>query len=414
MKIKKLSINGVDVSIIDTDKFKSICGALFFKMPVSSGMVITRNLIKNILIHSCNKYPTNRLLNINCLENYDAYYSASYRRDGNYATNFFLFNVLDDRYTKDGNIYEVLNTFKEIIFNPNIKDDKFDDEEYDLAYQKYKTALEAVKERAKSYAANKLFEQMSDNTPLGYIPNLDMLSKITNEKLYKEYLNMINNSEISFVIAGHDVSKINLEDLLSDCTSKVYNQNAKSNQVINDKELNNNENYNGLQSVLEVGLKIEGLTDFESTYVMPVFNNILGSGASSRLFNEVREKNSLCYSCFSRYYKDDNIIEISAGIDNKDYEKALSLIKETVLSMENINDDEVKRAITDITSALKESLDEISNYVIPVYINKLYNEDDVIKKQEIIKKVTKEDLEKVFKKVNITDSFFLKGGKTSE
>ena len=82
--------------------------------------------------------------------------------------------------------------------------------------------------------------------------------------------------------------------------------------------------------------------------------------------------------------------------------------------MEKIEEDEVKRAITDITSSLKECLDDIQNYVIPLYSSKLYNEDNILDKIENIKKVTKEEVEAIYNKLFITDSFFLKGGKTDE
>ena len=82
--------------------------------------------------------------------------------------------------------------------------------------------------------------------------------------------------------------------------------------------------------------------------------------------------------------------------------------------MKNITEDEVKTVINDISSALMESLDDLSNYAIPYYVNGLYEEENTLEKIKEIKKVTKEDVEKVFAKIKITDSFFLEGGKTGE
>ncbi len=412
MKITRKKINNIPVTLIDIDKFKSICGAMFFKMPIEKEMVVTRNLIRNILIHSCKKYPSNRLLNINCLENYDTYYSSNFRRDGNYATNYFLFRTLDERYTDKNNLNRVMDTFYEIIFNPNSSFGKFDEDEFNLAIQKRRSNIESKKERAESYVIDKLYKQMGDNTPISYVPELEILNKVTNEGLYKEYLNMINNSEVSFVIAGKDVSKIKEFKFLNNVKTTKYDKNLQVNSKINNKVNDTIEEYNGLQSVLGVGLKLKDLTYFESTYVLPVYNNILGSGASSRLFDIIREKNSLCYSCFSRAEKDDNIIDIYSGIENQDYEKALDLIKEVIQSMKKITGDELKRAKIEIISSLKESLDELSNYVVPIYLNELYNEEDISKKIEEVKKVTKQDVENLSKKIYITDSFFFKGGKT--
>ena len=99
---------------------------------------------------------------------------------------------------------------------------------------------------------------------------------------------------------------------------------------------------------------------------------------------------------------------------NENYEKTLGLIIKVVNSMKRVTDDEVKRSITEITSSLKESQDDLYNYILPIYASKLYNEKDIKTKIKEIQKVTKEDVEKLFDKIHVTDSFFFKGGKTSE
>ena len=414
MDVIKKKINGVDITYIDIDKFKSVCGLICFKTKYEESMIVTRNYIKGLLIHSTKKYPTNRDLNINCLENYDAYYASNLRCDGNYLTNMFLFRFLDDRYIDEKIISDSLDTFNEIIFNPNVLDNKFNENEFKLAYQKFKSKIEREKENARFYANKKMDEQMGDGTPLNYYPTIEMLEKIKNEDVYNDYLDMINNSEVSIYIAGHNASKINIDKLLSNIKTKRCNIDLKVKTKINNKMVSKKEKYDGLQSILSVGIKLEGLTKYESSYVVPVFNGILGSGASSRLFNEVREKNSLCYYCFSKYDKDYDIIRITSGIEYQNYDKTLSLIKEVINSMNKVTEDEVNTVINDISSALMESLDELSNYVIPCYINELYEEENTLDKIEKIKKVTKDDVEKIFSKIKITDSFFLEGGKTGE
>ena len=414
MEIIKDKINQIPITYVNVDKFKSVSGILFFKMPIKKEMFVTRTLIRNILIHSCNKYPSNRLLNINCLENFDAYYSSGFRREGNYAINYFIFRCLDEKYSEKNVINNVIDTFYEIIFNPNVVDGKFNEEEYSLATQRLRSYLESEKENATSYAENMLCKQMGYDTAISFKPEIEILNKVTNESLYNEYLNMINNSEIEFIVAGNKVSYISFDKLFLNLKAKKYDKKLKIQTEIPDSFNKKIEEYNGLQSILTVGLKLKDLSDYESTYVLPVYNNILGGGASARLFDTVREKNSLAYSCFSRYEKDDNMIEIISGIEAENYEKTLGLIIKVVNSMKRVTDDEVKRSITEITSSLKESQDDLYNYILPIYASKLYNEKDIKTKIKEIQKVTKEDVEKLFDKIHVTDSFFFKGGKTSE
>lgn len=414
MDKKQKIINGVKVTYVNTDKFKSICGILCFKTKVTEEKMTTRSLFRDIMMHSCKKFPTNEKLNINCIENYDAYYSAFTRRDGNYFTNIFLFRTLDNRFTSDNNLENVLDTFYEIIFNPNVKDGKFNDEEYNLAYNELEAHLQTELERAKQYAMKKIDKQMGQNTVIGYSQSLDILHNITNESLYNDYLDMINNSEVSMYIAGHEALKIDVSKYLSNIKTKTVKEEISIKSNINKKINSVIEEYDGMQSILTVGLKLDNLTKYEKSLVLPVFNNILGGGTSSRLFSTVREENSLCYFCYSKYEKDDNIIQIVSGIEYQNYDKALKIIIDVINSMKNIKKEEVATSLNDIISYLIESEDNLNNYVIPTYLQEIYDEVSVEEKIELIKKVTKEDVEKLFDKIFITDSFFLKGGASNE
>src|SRR5690554_3898573 len=52
-----------------------------------------------------------------------------------------------------------------------------------------------------------------------------------------------------------------------------------------------------------------------------VYSSILGGGAHSKLFINVREKNSLCYYIFSRLEKYKSLMLISSGIEIQNFEK---------------------------------------------------------------------------------------------
>jgi predicted Zn-dependent peptidase len=57
---------------------------------------------------------------------------------------------------------------------------------------------------------------------------------------------------------------------------------------------------NNNQSVLAIACPIEKISPYERDYPLVLANLILGGGADSKLFQEVREKNSLCYSKYEK------------------------------------------------------------------------------------------------------------------
>ena len=81
------------------------------------------------------------------------------------------------------------------------------------------------------------------------------------------------------------------------------------------------------QGKLVIGLDVTKLEP-EDKAVASVYNAILGGGANSKLFQNVREKAHLAYVASSSYLRHKNNIFINCGIEIANYEKALELIKE--------------------------------------------------------------------------------------
>ena len=132
------------------------------------------------------------------------------------------------------------------------------------------------------------------------------------------------------------------------------------------------------QGKLVIGLDVTKLEP-EDKAVASVYNAILGGGANSKLFQNVREKASLAYSAGSLYIKNKNSIVIRSGIEKKNYEKALEIIEKQIDDMKQGNFG-------------KEM--EQENADIATYISQIEN-------------VTKEQIVKVAQNVTINTIYFL-------
>ena len=74
MKIIKKIINNVPVTFIITKKFKSVAGALVFKRKITRKKFVSSSFLRMLMLENTKKYNTFAKLNINAMENYDAYY----------------------------------------------------------------------------------------------------------------------------------------------------------------------------------------------------------------------------------------------------------------------------------------------------------------------------------------------------
>ena len=412
MKIVNKKINGINVTFIKTNKFKSIYGSLIFNIIKTKEKMTYGALLRNVLMESTKKYNTNEKLNINTLENYDAYYSAENARIGNYYFNRFNFSTLEDKYTKEDNLKNVLDTFCEIVFNPNVNGDGFDEESFKTNYERLKLSIEKRKENQRSYAEERMLKCLDQNMAYTFDKDMDVLNSITKESLYDYYKDMINNSNVSLIIVGN----IEDENAFNDIVNKIKNNKEFdkdlyiSNDDLNASYKDIKETGYGTQNVLYLVCYLKNMNAYELNYVMPLYRIILGGSGNSRLFDNVREKNSLAYYCFARLEKDDNLLEIITGIEKENYEKSLKIIKEELKKMDKITNEELEAAKKEFISSLLESGDYIENLASRYHIEVMYdlpNIDEFIKK---ISEVTKEEVESINKKVILKLSYFLKEG----
>ena len=164
------------------------------------------------------------------------------------------------------------------------------------------------------------------------------------------------------------------------------------------------------QGKLVIGLDIDFYKP-NSRYVICLYNVILGESATSKMFQNVREKAGLAYSARSTYLRQKNNIFIRAGIEIENYEKALNIIKEQLEDMKNGNftDEEIENAkkymISGIKTVQDEQDSEITYYLGQELSGKLISFEDYMKN---INSVTREQIVEIANNINMNIIYFLK------
>ena len=95
-----------------------------------------------------------------------------------------------------------------------------------------------------------------------------------------------------------------------------------------------------------------------------VYNSILGSGMSSRLFQEVREKRGLVYSVYSYIsaYKDTGIFGIYAGTGGEEVKELIPVVC-SELQKQDFKEHEIKRAKAQLKSSLLMGQETMQNRI---------------------------------------------------
>ena len=146
---------------------------------------------------------------------------------------------------------------------------------------------------------------------------------------------------------------------------------------------------------------------------MQVTNGILGGDVTSKLFQNVREKQSLCYSIGSGYYAAKGIVLVSAGID---FDKEDHVRREILSQLEacqrgQITDEELSASKQSLLTALRSVQDSPSameNYYSAISMAQTGRSWQT--HMELLAKVTKEDVVACAKTLELHSTYFLEGG----
>ena len=419
MKYIKKELNGYNLHMIKLNTFKTISVELSFILPISKENITKSIFLTSILNHSSKKYKTMRELEIEKEELYSASIDGfNYKMGNDYVTGLSM-SILEDKYTEKDNFVKGLNLLKEIIFNPNISNDSSDKDSFNVIKSNMKFDILGTEEDSTRLSLIRMLDSMTDNnSSLHEYGYFDELEHITQKNLVNFYKYFLNNTKLDvFVVGNFDTSIVeNWFNNNFKWNSIKYNPNRtfiKQDKVAKEKTII--DQYPSTQGKLSIGFTMNDLTEYESLYVLPIYNILLGGDSNSRLFTKVREDNSLCYYINTNYDRKANYFYITSGINKDNLDKVLSLIKEEISDIKegNILDKEINRAKTSYKESLQRIDDSSSQIIALYYQNELFNSGLIKERLDNINKVTKEDLITLSKKINL-NTIYLLGGEINE
>ena len=255
-------------------------------------------------------------------------------------------------------------------------------------------------------------------TILGTRENINKFNKTYIESYRQKYYNA-DNLVISF--AGN----INLQEatelaekyivpFVADHKSADIEISANTNlcgRIVKNKEIEQ----------LHLALGFSGVKyDDEKNTESSVFNVILGSGMSSRLFQTVRDKLGLCYTIYSypSVYRTTGSLAIYAGLNKENVSKAYDAIMSVMREIRTggVNDKELSRAKAQILSSFEFGAENTASQMMLfgkylLFTNKIFDFDD---KLRAINGITATDVNAFISMMNIDEYSLSLVGKNAE
>ena len=391
MEYKKYEYPSFNIYTVKTNRFKTCHMEIIFKDEVKKDDMMSKVMLSDIMTDCSAIYPSRKEVVKKLEELYQASFYGVTNKVGDTFLTSFVLSFINPEYVKDKTyLSEIIKLPFEMIMHPFINADEFNIKNFNIVKNRLHDEILAINEDISRISVKKALEKLEGETSskMNILGTIEELEEMSPKKLSEAYTKLINTNLCDiFIIGNLDMDKV---------ANLIY-KNFK-NPVIKTKETNlyvenkttKLKKFKEPSKFLETNLvniyNIENLTPKEKTITFYFYNYLLGGGGlNTKLYQLLREKNSLCYGVKSMYLKYDNLLMIETSIAKK------NLKKESFIFSLNL--------------ALDNPAGIINNYVFHILDDLPLIEERI----KLIKDITKEEIIKVAKKVKPTIEFVLEG-----
>ena len=376
-------------------------------------------LLPAVLLRGSEDHPDLRAITLKLDELYGASVSTLVRRIGDYQTTGLFCGFMDDRFALPGDrvMEPMLSFLGELLLRPCVRDGVFFREIVESEKKNLIATIEAERNDKRSYAMAQLFRAMCQDDSYG-IPRLgekEQVAAITAQALYDHYRKILKESPMELFYVGtasiQQVAAL-MKPILEQIDRSYVNLPGQTAFSGAGEGQNLTEQMEVAQAKLCMGFVTPVTNRCENFAAMQVLNTIFGAGMTSKLFMNVREKLSLCYSIGSAYYGAKGIVTVSAGIDGDQEEKTRNEILRQLDACRNgdITEGELTAAREAILSALRATHDSpgaIENYYATAALSGMGMTPEVY--ADAVRAVTREQVAAAAKTVKLHTTYLLKG-----
>ncbi|RUT29774.1 insulinase family protein [Paenibacillus zeisoli] len=415
------SVNNIRIHVLPTKRFKTFAISVYAGIPLQEETVATTGLIPFVLRRGTASYPETTKFREQLEHLYGAGFGFDIYKRGDYQIVQLRMDTINDSFvnSEESLLEQSFSFLGEVLTQPVTENGSFRASYVAAEKETVRKKLESIINDKIRYAAERCLEEMFRNDPYRLHPlgSRAELSGITPEGLYEAYTNWLQEVNLDLYVVG-DTS---LDEVirLVEKSFKIERPQAKqytgTNVNFNTGDVRTvEESLNVNQGKLNLGLRTSityGSDEYASALV---YNGILGSYPHSKLFINVREKESLAYYASSRYDGHKGMATIQSGIEIANYEKALEIIKNQLEAMRQgeISDLELSQTKAMIRNHVVEMQDSAFEMIAydfnRVISGKERSADELL---EQVEQITSKEVTEAAQTFHLDTVYFLKGEK---
>lgn len=413
--IKRNTISdGVFFNSVKDSRFKTMKISVNIIVPLSEKTASSNALLCGVLTRSCKAYPDFTILSKKLSSLYGADLTSSLRKSGDRQILTLSASGIDDRYAFDGeSISKELSTLLcGAIFEPYLNGNAFVETEVEQERRQLLDLIDSEFNDKRIYAIGQLVKNMCQNEAFGIkrYGTAEGIKSVTPTSLYDTWQNLLKTAVFEIFYIG-DSSAEKAQEVFKNAFSQIERSPIElTNKVIRSADIVNHvtEEMELSQSKLVMGFRTDSAVPDEDVNATRLMCAVLGGTANSKLFCNVREKQSLCYYCSSRFDMQKGILYVDSGVEGDNLEKAEKAILKEIADMQsgNISDFEIDATKMAVINSFNSTNDTVSGidswYTSQMFdgsfktIDELSAEINAVAKQQLVDAAKKLTLDTVF------------------
>jgi predicted Zn-dependent peptidase len=416
----------IGIHLIPTSKFKTVFVTIFVQQVLDRELATQTALLPAVLERGSRRYPTYQDIKRRLEELYGAELGAGVVKKGERHFVSFSLEVINDKFAPGENLLrQGMAVLRDVLIDPLLEDGAFKSDYVEQEKEQQEREILSLINNKVNYALERCIQEMCAGERFGVYRygDVERLKSITPRRLYKYYSSLLEENAIDIFVVG----EVNEEETLSLVEESFFLPRAreakqmppKDEPIIPQQVRYFEEKLPVNQGKLTLGYRTNVSYGDEDYLAMLFYNGILGGFPHSKLFQNVREKESLAYYAFSRLAKHKGIQLVGSGIEVKNYERALRIIQEQVQSLKKgeISHEEMENTRMALISQLKILGDNPSSLVSFFQDGLMAEREDEIEDMiRGIERLGKDDIVEAANKVALDTVYFLRSedGKEGE
>lgn len=409
---------GVHLHVLPTKKYKTIRVVLKFRAALEASTITKRAMLSSLLETNSKQYPTQTELRSALANLYGASFGLSVAKKGTQHILTAGMNLVNQRYLSDQTnvLKDGMTLLKDILFNPNATDGAFDEATFAREKENLLDYYASIYDDKQTYASLALqslyFEDVNQKMPS--IGTAEELEKMTAASLFDYYQIMLQEDTVDIYVLG-DVEEAEIEAIFREFPFAARKPMTESifYQEVNRMNLKEEvEKQEVTQAKYNLAYETNAYYLEKDYFALHVFNGIFGGFPHSKLFVNVREKESLAYYASSSLDTFRGLMTVQTGIESAKVQQVSEIISLQLKEVQagNFDEEAVNQTKEMLKNQVLQSEDNASAFIERLYIYDTIGKSISVEEwQKKVDAVTKDEIIAVANKVHLKATFFLTG-----